>query len=85
MRELNSFQVEDIFSITGVGTIATGKMIQGSLRKGMKCIINGKQSEILSIEAKNETIETLTTGVSAGLLLSNVNKADIKIGDIYNF
>ncbi|OJI08397.1 hypothetical protein BK005_00825 [bacterium CG10_37_50] len=85
MRNQVTFQTEDIFSIMGRGTVVTGKLIDGFLRKGMKTNINGKQSEILAIEAQNKSLESLTTGMVAGLLLSNVNKNDIQKGNSYFF
>ena len=69
----------------GRGTVVTGKLTDGLLRKGMKTSINGKQSEVLAIEAQNKSLETLTTGSVAGLLLSNVDKNDIQRGNSYFF
>ena len=70
MRNQATFQSEDIFSIMGIGTVVTGKLTEGFLRKGMKTTINGKQSEVLAIEAQNKSLESLATGAIAGLLLS---------------
>lgn len=85
MIDQTAFQVEDAFSITGRGTVVTGKLIKGIARKGMKSVINGKQSEILAIEAQNQSFESIATGMSAGLLLSNIEKDDIQRGNSYYF
>lgn len=80
-----TFQVEDIFSIQGRGIVVVGKLTNGIAKKGMKSVINGKQSEITSIEAENKSLESITTGMPAGLLLSNINKDDIQKGNTYSF
>ncbi|MBU4421724.1 hypothetical protein KKB41_02050 [Patescibacteria group bacterium] len=85
MTNQTTFQAEDVFSIVGRGTIVVGKLIEGVARKGMKGVINGKQSEILAIEAQNQSLESITTGMSAGLLLSNIEKDDIQKGNTYRF
>lgn len=81
----SSFQVSDIFSILGRGSVVTGKLLSGIAKKGMKCQINGKQSEILAIEVPKNSLETLTPGIEAGLLLSNIEKNDTQKGAIINF
>ena len=85
MRNQATFLTEDVFSIVGAGTVVTGKLTDGLLWRGMKSVINGKQSEVLKIESQNKSIESLTTGISAGLILSNVDKGDIKNGTSYFF
>ena len=85
MLSRNILKVDDVFHIDGVGTIVSGILSSGSLSKGMKTIINGKSSEIIRIEARNQTLELLTAGLSAGLVLSNVSKQDIQKGSEYLF
>ncbi|GEM_PF-6030883 len=85
MLERVIFQVEDVFSIEGRGIVVVGKLIDGVAKKGMKTTINGKQSEILTIESQNKNIESLTTGIPAGLLLSNIKKDDVQKGNTYHF
>lgn len=80
-----TFQVENVFYIQGRGIVVVGKLTNGIAKKGMKGVINGKQSEITSIEAENKSLESITTGMSAGLLLSNINKDDVQKGNTYSF
>lgn len=80
-----TFQVEDVFSIQGRGIVVVGKLTNGIAKKGMKGVINGKQSEITSIEAENKSLESITTGMPAGLLLSNISKDDVQKGNTYSF
>jgi len=85
MNDRVLFQVEDVFFIEGVGTIAAGKLITGIAKIGMKSIINGKQSEILRIESHHKSVEYLKAGVPGGLFLSNIKKNDIQKGKEYHF
>jgi len=79
-----TFQIEDVFSIVGRGTVVVGTLKGGTIRKGMKTNINGKEAEVLSIEQFNKTVDTLwEPGSKAGLLLSNVDKKDISGGEVY--
>ncbi len=84
-NNINVFISEDIFEIMGAGTILVGRLKSGNLRKGMQSNINGKTSEILKIETGGKSIDVLTAGVSAGLILSNIGKGDIQKGIEYIF
>ncbi|MFH1781790.1 MAG: EF-Tu/IF-2/RF-3 family GTPase [Patescibacteria group bacterium] len=85
MTNRTTFQAEDVFSIVGKGTIVTGKLIEGVARKGMTTVINGKRAQILGIELFRKTFEVLTPGMSAGLLLNNIDKSDVVAGSVYEF
>jgi translation elongation factor EF-Tu-like GTPase len=86
MKNQATFKVEDVFVIPGKGILIAGKLIEGFLKKGMKSIINGKESELLLIEAEHKSIEFITNKqTSIGISLSNINKDDIQIGDNYIF
>jgi len=85
MEDRAVFQAEESFPVGEMGIVAIGQLISGTAKKGMKSIINGKQSEILKIESRNTLLESLTVGVPAGLLLSNIENSDITKGSTYNF
>ncbi len=86
MKDEATFLVEDVFFIPSKGTIVVGKLTDGFLKKGMKTNINGKESELFSIESQNKLLESLNSiGVIAGLLLSNIDINDVKKGDSYFF
>lgn len=86
MTNIATFQAEDVFVIPGRGTVVVGKLIKGTIQKGMRTNINGKESELFSIESQNKSLESLSTiGVIAGLLLNNINRNDVKKGDSYFF
>ncbi len=83
MKYNATFQVEDVFSIQGRGTVVVGKLTDGLLRKGMKATVNGKQTEVMEIEINNQSIDSLAVGTPAGVLLSNLEKTDITKGNIF--
>ena len=80
-----SMKIVDVFSITGRGTVVTGKVDTGSIKVGDAVEIatqNGNiQSKVLGIEIFG-MIKSLEAGDNAGLLLSHVKKEDVKRGDV---
>ncbi|MDD4607245.1 MAG: hypothetical protein PHS07_02855 [Patescibacteria group bacterium] len=84
MISKNIFEIEDIFSIEGIGIIVAGTLKNGNILKGMKTIINGKTAEVASIEQYHKKIDMIdAVGSSAGLLLKGVEKKDISLGEIF--
>ena len=83
MKYNATFSVEDVFSIQGRGTVVAGKLTDGLLKKGMRAIVNGKQTEVTGIETNNQSVDSLTAGTPAGVLLRNLEKSDIPKGNIY--
>lgn len=77
--------VKDVFSITGRGTVAVGKVEGGTIRVGDTVTWttkNGKttSSRITGIEMFRKMIQEASVGNNIGLLLSNINKNDIERG-----
>jgi elongation factor Tu len=78
-----TFQVDGVFQIEGRGTVATGELTSGLLKRGMKAVVNGKQTEVMELETFNKKIDLLEVGIAAGVLLSNLEKTDVSKGNIY--
>ena len=80
----NEFEVQDVFSIMGRGTIVTGALLSGRLAKGMKVNVNGKEAMVEGIEAFRQKLETVVAGDEAakaiGVLLTGVEKSDLSQG-----
>lgn len=82
-----SLTVEDTFSITGRGTVITGRVAYGSISVGdvvtLKCL-NGsvRQVKITGIEMFRKILNSASAGDNVGLLLQGLTKADIGQGDI---
>jgi elongation factor Tu len=76
--------VEDVFSITGRGTVATGRIERGIVAVGETIEIIGiretKSTTVTGIEMFQKTLETGMAGDNVGILLRGVNKEDIERG-----
>jgi elongation factor Tu len=78
--------VEDVFSITGRGTVATGKIETGVVNVGDEVIILTKNGDVKSVVTGVEMFRKLLdrgeAGDNVGLLLRGVEKEAISRGDI---
>tara|TARA_B100000497_G_scaffold92461_1_gene103305 strand:+ start:591 stop:1787 length:1197 start_codon:yes stop_codon:yes gene_type:complete len=80
--------VEDVFSITGRGTVATGRIERGVINSGDGVEIVGMMSAdekpltstITGVEMFRKILERGEAGDNAGLLLRGIEKTDIKRG-----
>ena len=76
--------VEDVFSITGRGTVATGRVERGTIKIGDSVEIVGlrttKTVTVTGLEMFQKTIEESVAGDNVGVLLRGVQKTDIERG-----
>lgn len=76
--------VEDVFSITGRGTVATGRIEAGIVKVGDKIEILGlgeeKETVVTGVEMFRKILDTGQAGDNVGLLLRGVEKSEIKRG-----
>ncbi len=76
--------VEDVFSITGRGTVATGRIEAGVVKVGDKIEILGlgeeKETVVTGVEMFRKILDTGEAGDNVGLLLRGVDKTEIKRG-----
>jgi len=77
--------VEDVFSITGRGTVATGKIERGVINSGDPVEIVGLGAEkmtstVTGVEMFRKILDRGEAGENVGLLLRGVEKTDIKRG-----
>jgi len=76
--------VEDIFSITGRGTVATGRIESGVIKVGEEMDIVGmgsdKKTTCTGVEMFRKLLDEGQAGDNAGLLLRGVDKEDIQRG-----
>jgi elongation factor Tu len=76
--------VEDVFSITGRGTVATGRIETGTCKTGEEMQIIGlnqdKKTVITGVEMFRKILDYGEAGDNVGLLLRGVEKDDIKRG-----
>ena len=76
--------IQDVYSITGVGTVPVGRVETGVMKKGENVIFEpaGASGEVKSIEMHHETFETAEPGDNIGFNVRGVGKNDIKRGDV---
>ncbi|MEM0001290.1 MAG: translation elongation factor EF-1 subunit alpha [Desulfurococcaceae archaeon] len=76
--------IQDVYSISGVGTVAVGRVESGVLKVGDRVAITppGVVAEVKSIETHHVRIEKAEPGDNIGFNLKGVEKKDIKRGDV---
>ena len=79
--------VEDVFTITGRGTVATGRVERGQLNLGDKVEIVGLQEEsrettVTGIEMFRKLLDYAEAGDNVGTLLRGVDKKEIERGQV---
>ena len=76
--------VEDVFSITGRGTVATGRVERGKVKVGESIEIVGlqktKTTTVTGLEMFQKTLEESVAGDNVGVLLRGVQKNEIERG-----
>ncbi len=78
--------VEDVFTITGRGTVATGRVERGVCKVGDTVSIVGmgsnKQSVITGVEMFRKLLDEAQAGDNIGVLLRGINRTDIERGQV---
>ena len=78
--------VEDVFSITGRGTVATGRIEAGVVKVGDEVQIMGlgadMKSTVTGVEMFRKLLDQGEAGDNVGLLLRGIDKKDIKRGTV---
>ncbi len=80
-------EIEDVFSITGRGTVVTGRVKNNSISVGETvklCRKDGSITEttITGIEMFRKIIDTAEKGDNVGVLLRGINRDEVASGDI---
>ena len=76
--------VQDVYSITGVGTVPVGRVETGVLKAGETIVFEpaGVSGEVKSIEMHHETIPQAVPGDNIGFNVRGIARTDIKRGDV---
>jgi elongation factor Tu len=79
--------VEDVFTITGRGTVATGRVERGSIKTGDEVEIVGLTEEkrkvvVTGLEMFHKTLDYAEAGDNAGALLRGVQRKEIERGQV---
>ncbi len=80
--------LQDVYEITGIGTVPVGKIETGVMKLGQKVIIlpgrtgTGIPGEVRSIEAHHEQLTEAEAGDNVGINIRGVGKKDVARGDV---
>ncbi|MCJ7720434.1 MAG: elongation factor 1-alpha, partial [Candidatus Hadarchaeum sp.] len=76
--------VQDVFSITGVGTVPIGRVETGTVKVGDTVVFepSGKSGEVRSMEMHHESITQAGPGDNIGFNVRGVAKTEIRRGDV---
>ncbi|HDL42340.1 MAG TPA: elongation factor Tu, partial [Actinobacteria bacterium] len=78
--------IEDVFSITGRGTVVTGKVEQGQLSVGSEVDIVGirelQKTTVTGVEMFRKLLDSAHAGDNVGLLLRGTGKDDVERGQV---
>nr|GEX59519.1 elongation factor Tu, chloroplastic-like [Tanacetum cinerariifolium] len=81
---LELVELEDVFSITGRGTVATGRVERGTVRVGESVEIVGlkdtRVTTVTGVEMFQKLLDEALAGDNVGLLLRGIQKIDIQRG-----
>jgi elongation factor Tu len=79
--------IEDVFTITGRGTVVTGRVEQGEIKIGDEIEIVGIHPEtaktvVTGVEMFNKTLDTAQAGDNAGALLRGTKREEVERGQV---
>ncbi|HEU6445749.1 MAG TPA: elongation factor Tu [Gaiellaceae bacterium] len=79
--------IEDVFTITGRGTVVTGRIEQGQINSGEEVEIIGIREEtqktvVTGLEMFNKTLDFAQAGDNAGVLLRGTKREDVERGQV---
>jgi elongation factor 1-alpha len=80
--------VQDVYEITGIGTVPVGKIETGVMKVGQKVIVlpgrtgDGVPGEVKTIEMHHETLPEANAGDNVGINVRGVGKKDLARGDV---
>ena len=76
--------VQDVYTITGIGTVPVGKIATGVMKVGSKIVAmpSGKTGELKSIEMHHEQLKEAKPGDNVGINIRGIGKDDLRRGDV---
>ena len=76
--------IQDVYSISGIGTVPVGRIETGVMKKGMKVSFMpaNKEGEVKSIEMHHEEQPEARPGDNVGFNVRGIGKNDIRRGDV---
>ena len=76
--------VQDVYTITGIGTVPVGRVETGKLKIGDKIVFmpGGKTGEVKSVEMHHEAVPEAIPGDNVGFNVRGIDKNDIHRGEV---
>jgi elongation factor 1-alpha len=76
--------IQDVYTITGIGTVPVGRIETGIMKANDKIIVmpSGKQGEVKSIEMHHEQLPQAEPGDNVGINVRGLTKEDMRRGDV---
>ncbi|MFH0748890.1 MAG: translation elongation factor EF-1 subunit alpha [Candidatus Bathyarchaeota archaeon] len=76
--------IQDVYTITGVGTVPVGRVETGVMKVGDQVVFmpEGVQGEVRTIETHHEQIQEAGPGDNVGFSVKGVSKKDVRRGDV---
>jgi elongation factor 1-alpha len=76
--------VQDVYTITGIGTVPVGRIETGIMKTNDKIIVmpSGKQGEVKSIEMHHEQMPQAEPGDNVGINVRGLTREDMRRGDV---
>ena len=78
--------IEDVFTITGRGTVVTGRVERGQLKLNEEveivCIKDTRKTVVTGIEMFRKSLDYAEAGDNAGVLLRGINREDVERGQV---
>ncbi|PIN93378.1 translation elongation factor EF-1 subunit alpha [Candidatus Pacearchaeota archaeon CG10_big_fil_rev_8_21_14_0_10_31_24] len=80
--------LQDVYEITGIGTVPVGKIETGVMKAGQKIVIlpgrsgKGVPGEVRSVEMHHETLTQAEAGDNVGVSIKGIGKKDVARGDV---
>src|SRR5829696_7498848 len=78
--------IEDVFSITGRGTVVTGRVEQGVLKKmeevEIVCLVDTRKTTATDLEMFRKLLDEVRAGDNVGILLRGIDKDDVQRGQV---
>ncbi|MEI6731401.1 MAG: EF-Tu/IF-2/RF-3 family GTPase, partial [archaeon] len=80
--------LQDVYEITGIGTVPVGKIETGIMKVGQKVIIlpgrsgKGVLGEVRSVEMHHEQLPQAEAGDNVGINIKGIGKKDVQRGDV---
>ncbi|MCK5039815.1 MAG: translation elongation factor EF-1 subunit alpha [Candidatus Aenigmarchaeota archaeon] len=78
------FPVQDVYTITGVGTVPVGRIESGTMKANDKIVFmpSGKTGDVKSIEMHHEILPSAKAGDNVGVNIRGIGKTDIGRGEV---